>query len=275
VLKTRADERYPAASASYVAWSQAPKAHPIRFAAFARRIGGGRVRLNAPGTLGLTYAGAIDGKRIVYRQHRNAHAPADLKLFNLATRKRSNPPPGVNTRRQEKSASLSGNWLLFTRETTAFPTEKIILFNLATRKAIKLDAAKGRHNYVGSGTVEGSYATWSRCAGAHCNVYVYDIASKTKVAVPNPLNRPQYADSVTAAGVVYFAESRNLNCGSNGEIWRYPLGGSREKLVSLPRGHDVAVTDPLFTADGSTTLFYDNFRCRADRADIFKLSLAP
>jgi hypothetical protein len=272
VLKTRANELYPGASGSHLVWSQAPKAHPLAFTAYARKTGGRRIRLNAPGTLGLTSAGSIDGTRVVYRQHRNATTPANLKFFNLATRKRSNPPRGVNTKRQEKNASISGNWLLFTREALNPYVAKVILFNLATRQSITLDAARGRRQYASSGTVQGNYASWAKCTNVpNCDVHVYDIASKTNSAIPNPLNRSQYAASVTADGVVYFGESKNINCGSDGAIWRYPLNGTREKLLSVPRGHDIAMTSPV-VANGHTTLFFDNFRCRTDRADIFKLS---
>ena len=85
---------------------------------------------------------------------------------------------------------------------------------------------------------------------------------------------------MTAAGGVYFAESRNINCGSDAALWRYRLGGSRTKLWSFPRRHDTSTTSPLVHDDGSTTLYYDNIRCHAGisdivKSDIFRLSLGP
>jgi hypothetical protein len=102
---------------------------------------------------------------------------------------------------------------------------------------------------------------------------VYNTVTRAKLSVPNPLRRSQYAVSTTAAGVVYFAESRSIDCGSALGLWRYPLGGTRTKLLSLPRGRDVSELSPLLNPDGSTTLFYDEFQCRTLTSDIFKLSL--
>jgi len=276
VLATPALELQPAAGGPYFAWTEAPRAHPTRFNAYARSEGQRRFMLNARGTRGFTTGGAIDGTRLVYGQRPSTTKPGDLKLFDLVTRTRSNPPAGVNTRRNhEASGSLSGDWLLFFSETLSTSTERIVLFNLVTLEARQLDIARGRA-YVQSGSVRGGYATWIKCPrSTRCNAYVYDIATRAKLRVPNPLRKSQYAASITAAGVVYFAESRSVDCGSSLALWRYPLGGTRTKLLSLSRGYDVSDLSPLVNVNGSTTLFYDRFRCRTGASDIFKLALAP
>jgi hypothetical protein len=271
-LKTAGDEREPAVDGSYLAWTEAPRAHPDRFRAYARKGGKPRFRVNRRGTVGFTWGGAIDGKRLVYGQARNARAQSDLKFFDLASRKRTGPPAGVNTARIENGASLSGDWLLFRREKRARSSFRIILFNPVTKEAITLDAAHLRR-YAQPGNVGGNYATWIRCRRfTFCTTFVYDIAAGTRSRVPNPSHRAQYAASITAGGVVYFAESDGGNCGAHIALWRYPLGETRTKLISLPRDRDPLVTSPLVAA-GGTTLFFDGINCRTSRGDIFKLPL--
>jgi hypothetical protein len=252
VLATRAVEAQPAAGGLYLAWIEAPGVRSTRFNAYARLEGQPRFRLNAPGTQGFTTGGAIDGARLVYGQVKGRR-PGDLMLFDLVTRTRSSPPTGVNTRRSHESGgSLSGDWLLFTRGTRATLTARIVLFNLATGEARQLDIARGK-TIVGAGAVRGGYATWVKCRRpTRCDTYVYDIA----------------------AGVVYFVESRRADCRPGvAAIWRYPLGGTQTRLLSLPRGRDPSDLSPLVNADGSTTLFYDSIRCRTGASDILKLVL--
>jgi len=274
VLATGADERYPAATDSFLAWAEAPKLHPHRFNVYVRPHGRPRFKANVRGTVGFVGAGAIDGTTLVYAQRPSFHAQADLKFLDLTTRTRSNPPGGVNTEQPEGAASLAGNWLLFSRGTPSTFTQRIILFNLATHKTKQLAVARGA-SYAQPGIVEGNYASWIECRNnRHCNAYVYDIAARSTRRLPNPLRRSQYAVAVTAAGVVYFAESRNINCGRDAALWRYPLGGTRTKLLSFPHNRDVADLDPVVNGT-TTTLFYDRFHCRTDTADIFKLALGP
>ena len=274
VLHSRASELQPAVATGLLAWTQAPSAHPNRYAAYARSDGKHRFRLNPRGTLGFTASGAIDGMTIVYQQRRSFNGPGNMKLFDLATHKRRDPPPGVNTRRHEKGGALFGDWLLFTRESSS--RDQVILFNLVTREARQLDVARGNASFGSGGSLRGSYAAWAKCRRpSRCQTYVYDIASRAKLRVPNPRHRSQYAVSVTSAGVVYFAESRNINCGREVGLWRYPLGGARTRLLSLSGGHDLSTTSPVVDSSGTTSLFYDRFVCRTNRSDVFKLKLAP
>ena len=275
VRATKADERQPAAAPGLLAWTEAPRAHRLRFGAYVRRDGGPRIRLNPRGTVGFTSGGAIDGTRVVFEQRRRFRSPGDLKVFDLATRRVGDPAPGVNTPEHEKGASLSGRWLLFTRISNT--TDEVVLLDLITGRTRRLAAAEGRAS-ADSGTVAGNYAAWIKCPRrTRCNAYVADITTGAVTRVPNPRRRSQYAVSVTAAGVVYFAESRSIDCGSGLALWHYRLGADRLKLVSLPRGRDVSTTSPLVNADGSTTLFYDSVRfrprCRDLGSDIVKIEV--
>ena len=276
VRATRAVEQQPAAGIAFFAWTQEPRPSSGRETVYATPAGQPRFRVSTLGARAFTASGAIDdvtGRTLVYgeRPRSRPDGPGDLWFFDLATRVRSSPPAGVNTSRHEWGASLSGQWLLFARSTFSTSREEIMLWNVATGQAIRLDVTRG-NKYAQPGSVRGNYATWIKCPTfAHCNAYVYDIARGTKHAVPNPLGRSQYAVSVTAAGAVYFTESRNINCGRGAALWRYQLGGARTRLLPFRRGRDVAVTSPVVNPDGSTSLFYDRFVCRTATSDIFRL----
>ena len=279
VLTTRANETQPAAGGPYLAWTESSRAHPLRADAYARRAGQPRFKLNPHGTVGFTSAGAIDGTRIVYQQRSSPYSTGVLKFFDLATRKRSKAPPGVNTPGEQCCASLSGRWLLFERGTVqgfrhGRPPQRVILFDLVTMRARQLDVAPKR-GFVEPGTVRGNYASWGKCLPGGCHGYVYNIATGKTVRIPSPSQRPEYALAVTANGIVYFAESKNSDCGSDATLWRYPLGGARNRLLSFPHGIDVSTVDPFVNTDGSTTLLYDRIRCKPVESDIFKLSLGP
>jgi hypothetical protein len=276
VLATAAIESQPAAAAGWLAWSESPRTRPTQVSVYARATGQPRLRLNAPGTIAFTTGGAIDGTNVVYSERLDLDQPGDLRFFDLGTGARTDPPAGVNTARaHEWGGARSGDWLLFERETIATSTERIILFNLRTGQAKQLDVTSGRA-YAQTGGMRGNYATWIRCSRqTRCTTYVHDIAAGTTVAVPNPSKRAQYAASVTATGVVYFAESRDINCGANVALWRYPVGGTRTKLLSIARGRDVSEMSALRNPDGSTSLFFDRYVCRTGAADILRLEVAP
>lgn len=270
VRTTRATEIEPTAAPGYLAWSQNSAAHPNRFNVFVKRGGASPARVNPSGSTAFLWGGAIEGDTMVYSQFARGAGTADLKLFNLVTRVRANPPAGVNTRFSENGASLSNEWLLFRRTSFATSTERIILHNVVTHDARLLAVTRGRA-YAQPGNVAGDWATWFTCTTfAHCRAHRYNIPAKTQVAVPNPSSRSQYAVSVTDAGTVYFAESGNVNCGAGRGLWRFRQG-TRARLFAFGSNQDPAVSFPLVNADGSTSVFYDRFSCRTGASDLYKV----
>lgn len=273
VLATRANELEPAASAGYFAWTFAARLHPRRFDVYARAFGGTKFKVNAAGTRGFAHNNSIEGTTLVYQQRPRLAALGNLVFFDLATKTRSSPPAGINTRHHECCASLSGDWLLFFRANVRTGVESIRLVNLMTGELRILDSAARPPFYFTPGAVAGDYVTWLRCPRATlCRIWRYQISSRARVLVPNPFLKARYALSNTAEGTVYFAESGNVLCGAGRRLWRWdPLGG-RRALFRFPRNRDPAISNPLVRADGSTTIYYDRSNCRTGISDVYKVT---
>jgi hypothetical protein len=272
VLDSPAYEVEPYIGNGYFAWAQASEAHPARFNVYALPDAGSRFKVNPKGTVG--FATDIDSTTLVFSQRPRPSAPGNVRFYDLVGRTASNPPAGVNTRRyREAGGKLFGNSLLFARLSGS--AVKIFLFDLVTHERKLLDSI-ARPGYAQTGDVDGGLAAWIKCKRfAHCNTFVYDLAAETKTRVPNPQRRSQYAASLADDGTVYFGESTNIDCGNSLAIWRWDVGGAREKLFGFQSGRDIAVTTPVENLDGSTTIYYDRFNCNTGAADIFKTTVTP
>jgi hypothetical protein len=275
VIQTAAVELQPAASAGYLAYSRSTIAHPKRVALLVKPDGASSFRVNPRRT--IAYAGSIDGTTLVYAQRPQRGGRGDIKFYDLVSRTRSNPPAGVNTARHEGQPHLSGEWLLFarSRRRNLSSPRRILLRNLVTEEQRQLDF--GDNAYVQVGGLAGNYASWTRCRRLrHCNTWLYDIGAGTKVRIPNPLDRSQFAASVTPDGTVYYAESRTILCSATKVVrfWRQPPAASRELLARLRGGKDTAVTSPVAQLDGSVDLFFDRFNGTCAKADIYKIPVA-
>lgn len=274
VINTLRVELEPAAAAGYVAYSRDSARHPDRFNLIVKPDAASSFRVNPRGTVG--FSGSIDGTMLVYGQRGISGGLGDIKLYDLTTRTRSNPPAGINTARHEAQASLSGDWLVFarSRRLSLSSPRRFILRNLVTSEQRQLDF--GDDAYVQGGGLAGNYVSWTRCRHpTRCATWLYDIAAELKTRLPNPLAKSQFAASVTDDGTVYYAESGTINCSRRKVVrfWRQPLTGSRELLAVLPRGRDTGSTSPVTLLDGSVDLFFDRFNPRCTKSDIYKVPI--
>src|SRR3972149_6590711 len=123
----------------FLAWQQNTRERPGHYDVFARPIGGGTAfRVNAAGTNGAN--GGIEGDLLVYPEF--GGGASDLKFFDLASKDRSPPPRGINTREWEYWPSISGQWILFGR-LAGNGAREIILYDLSTRDATTLAQLRG------------------------------------------------------------------------------------------------------------------------------------
>lgn len=280
------DEVDPSASDGYLVWTADTEARPFRYHSYVMADGGAPVRINPAGT--QSPAVSIDGDTIVYQEDTNDPFDEDLWFFDPVTETRAAPPHGVNTPKSEYEPSLSGNWLLFTRDNgNRVPLSeawvKVVLFDLSTGTHTVLKTLPRPYvsNSLISGQVNGNWATFESCRvrfdGAeysNCQVFLYDIsAGGDAVKIANP-GVQQYAGSVSSDGTVYLVRTRNRDhyvCGSNTKLVRVPVGGPGVVIASLPDGKDSYSTFALDETDGSTTLYFDRFPCRTNVGGIFRI----
>lgn len=275
VRTTRALETQPSAVRGYLAWTQRPNADSEAYTVYLKPAGAAKRRVNAKGTKGFTTGGAVDESGTTVAFGQRVDAVGNVKLYDIATRRRRNPPAGVNTRRgHEWGASISGDWLLFGRGRCC-ESMKVLLFNLATGEKRRLASATGG-TLLQPEDVTGRYATFTRCVSfKHCRVVRYDIRTKRSTVLPNPNDRSQFGSSVLADGTVFYGESGNIaTCRSRLRLFRQPMSGSRQRLETLGEGLSIATTSPQPLAGGRVALHYDPARCDGLRADIHRAIVA-
>lgn len=283
------DEVDASASDGYLVWTADTEARPFRYHSYVMADGGDPVRINPAGT--VSPAVSIDGDTIVYQEDTNDPFDEDLWFFDPVTETRTAPPDGVNTPKSEYEPSLSGSWLLFTRDNgNRVPLSdawvKVVLFDLSTgaQRVLKTLPRPYISNSLISGQVNGNWATFESCRVrrdgyeySNCQVFLYDIsAGGEAVKVANP-GVQQGAGAVSSDGTVYFARARNRDhfvCGSHTKLVRMPVGGPRVVIASLPDGKDSYSTFAFDETDGSTTLYFDRFPCRTNVGGIYRIQNA-
>jgi hypothetical protein len=266
LLRTTADEERPAAAGGYLVWMQNSTHERRHFDVYARRGTGRPWKVNVPGTQART--GGIDGTTLVYEEI--AHGHSDLRLYDLAHRRRLGAPRGVNTRKPETNPSLSRPWLLFVRIDYERGVYRVLLRNLRTGRQIQVEALGGHNPFVDAGQVNGRYAVWASCPDGACDVYRYDIKTRRHLKMPNKdrYQHPQYGPSVLADGTVYFGRSGS-NCGSSVKLVRY-FHGSARTLLTLPPGQDFAASYAA-RSGGRVSVLYDRAVCSTRRFDVYKV----
>jgi len=267
------NEATPAAGGAYFSWAKSRRGRLHTYDVWAQQEGQAPFKVNAPGTSG--WSGGIDGSRLVYQQVRRGRS--DIRFFDLTTRRRSNAPAGVNSKRWEWRPTISGDWLLYGRGVVfGASTQSVVLRNLVTGEQRVLDSLRSRSGMIQAGQVSGNYAAWMKCNPAPtCNVYRYDIVTATTTQIPTT-GQVLYAPSVTPAGTTYYGRS-DPQCGEKAELVKTTLDGATIVLYSLPSGQDFSVTHAaeLVTLPPSpfttTRIYYDRAICSSGRTDIYRI----
>jgi hypothetical protein len=272
IFKTRRpDELAYAESDEYEAWGTVERQD--RFRVYARKKGERRHRVHSASYDAAM--GGVDGNRLVYQEIRFLRARSNIRLYDIATKRRTNPGRRVNSRLWEYWPSISGEWILFFRTNLDATRRWAFLYNMSTNQRRQLQATRGQRNGLFGGQVsvseEGAFATWTRCARRTCNVFRYNIKTGTRSKIPNPGRRVQYAAGVDPSGTVYYARS-GFRCGRNVGLWKHSPGGSPAKLVSLPRNIDLARGFVHRNVGaGRNQYSFDRLNCRTFRSDIFQI----
>ena len=273
VKATTRNENTPSASAEYLAWSKSRRGKPTTFDVYAQPTGGAPFKVNAPGTVG--WAGGIDGTRLAYQQVWKKNS--DIRFFDLLARRRSSPS-GVNTKRWEWRATISGDWLLFGRgRIFNRALQQVILRNLVTHEQRVLDSIHNKNGMLQAGQVNGNFAVWMKCnPSPSCSVYRYDITARTTTPMPSS-GQVQYGPSVTPIGTTYYGRS-GPSCGASAELVKTTIDGATELLYTLPAGKDFFSSFALAVPSKPppppvtiTRVYFDLATCHPDREDIYSL----
>jgi len=267
------NEQSPAATADWFAWAKSRQSVTSAFDVWAQHGTDPAFKLNARNTQG--YPGGIDGTRLVYQQITDIDS-ADLRLYDLAQRRHLPLPAGVNTKRWECCATLSADWLLFTRGSPETRQLQLILLrNLVTGEQRVLDHLRNPKGVLSAGQVNGNFAVWWRCNPyPRCKIVRYDLTARTAQALPVPRGKDVYGPSVSPSGTVYYVQSRR-GCGKTVQLVKQPLIGPGEVLFTMS-GRDIGVTYVLMLDSKppgrvlTTRVYFDRTVCRTGRWDIYR-----
>jgi hypothetical protein len=179
----------------------------------------------------------------------------------------------VNTTRWEYEPAVSGRWLLFARlnRAAAPDVRRIILDNLVTKQRTVLAIFKGSAaiGTLESPEINGDWVTWTSMGGRYTrsSVHRYQISTGRSYRIRHPAGKLDYLSSIGADGTVYFLRSGSA-CGNHVTFESYSPGGVLTRLGSMLAGRDGG--DEMFVVaqvDGSTSLYFDSYRCTASNAN--------
>lgn len=273
IRATRLLEERPVSGSGYLAWAQNSRRHPRLYKVYAR-YGAGKPFLVNRRFQG--FPGSISGKILAYQEFAPARGVSSIRFYDLQRRRHVAVARGVNSSLWEWRPSLSGDWLLFSRNDGR--SESVILLNIRTRSQVELDRGRMRSdgNYGIAGQVNGNFAVWHRCPRGDrpCVVFRFDLTTRVKTPLAPPLGFIHYAPSVAADGTTYLVRSEYA-CGVSVELWRYPLAGGPVSLLGLPAGRDISNTyvETRIGPRGTINdVYHDRGSCDVNRFDLWTYS---
>jgi hypothetical protein len=229
---------------------------------FVQQAGGRPVRINPPGTSGIT--GGLDRGRIVY-QELDGHG-SHLRLFDLRSRRFLSLPaslerlPGIVWK-----PTLSGRYLLFGRLRGGWD---ILLADLRSGRTILLQRNRAHAGYAVPGQVNGGFAVWTWCSEQACSIWEYTIRTGRRRLIPvgDVYRHGVEGPSVAPDGTVYYGKG-GLTCGSDVVLFRYRAGKRSVAIAALPRGTDFQYSYAE-RLHGGVRLLFDRYDCRRKRSEI-------
>ena len=260
VLATNRNEFDGTAEDGYLAYTRSRAGHPSQFDVYLKPPALERIKVNAGGTQAyhpsLDLENATLGDALVFVQR--SGGDADIKIWDVDSGGRSNPPVGVNSQVAESKPSLDDDHLLFGRgPQNRTYIARVILFNLVTEASLVVDTAPAEGT-VYPGTVNGDWATWTECSPTDCRAWRYQISTEEKTEVPSGA-RLIYTSAVGEDGTVWFVQS-GRGCGANVKIRRHEIDSAPTTLVDFPSGIDAGISD-LDDSGETRRLYFSRVNC--------------
>jgi hypothetical protein len=271
VLATSLNEFDGTAEDGYLAYTQSRPGHPRRFDVYLKPPGLARIKVNAGGTQAyhptLDIGNATLGDALVFVQL--GEDDANLKIWDVDSGGRSNPPVGVNSEAAESKPSLDGKYLLFGRgPANRTYIARVILFDLESNTPLVVDTAPAEGS-VYPGTVNGEWATWTECGLSDCRAWRYHIPTAEKTEVPSGA-KLIYSSAIGEDGTVWFVKS-GLGCGTNVKIRRQEVGVAPTTLVDFPSGIDALISD-LNDSGAARRLYFSRVNCSRKDWNIYRVA---
>src|SRR6476469_6838428 len=193
-------EIYSAADGTYLSFTRNSSGHPKDYALYLQALAGGPVtRVNPEKTRG--FPGGFDGTSMIYQQVNRGQS--DIKMYDVNSHVRSNPPAGINTTEWEFSAGITPDWILFVR--SGHNSDRVMLYDRSSGGVpTQLDSVAWNRTgtaYMDSAQINGNFAVWTRCTAKFtCRVKVRDLVAGTTKTIPTPVGKLDYASSVGSDG---------------------------------------------------------------------------
>lgn len=251
-------EGAPTSHGGWLGWTQDSRRDASHRNLFVQRGTQAPVRVNAPGTQGLS--GGLAGHRVYYAQKFRDRNPRIIR-FDPVTGDRTPLPPKVNHRRHREyplccggpsdhkhrmlssvrgNVTVSGPWLLYSGYLhdldDDFLYDTVMLYNRVNHELRTITSNPGDGGVTYAGQVNGRYATywWSgRCGGEE--VYRYDLKTKRTVSLPLPAD-DVWDPGVSADGTAYYVhrpEGGPAGGPYTYELVRQPIGAPVEVVTTL------------------------------------------
>jgi hypothetical protein len=200
---------------------------------------------------------------------------SDIKMYDVNSRVRSNPPVGINTTEWEFSAGITPDSIVFVR--SGHNSERAMLYDRSSGGVpTQLDSIawnRGGTAYMDRAQINGDFAVWTRCiAKFTCRVKVRDLGAGTAKTITTPVGKLHYASSVGSDGTVYLARSGH-GCGLGTRLRSVSAAGVDSVLVEFSSGVEAWSTSAHSTGT-SDDVYYSRYRCSAGalHADLYKVT---
>lgn len=257
---------------TYLTFTRNSTAHPKDYALYLQaRAGGPVTRVNPLSSRG--YPGGIDGNTMIYQQVTSGQS--DLRMYDMTTQARTNPPAGINTTDWEYFPAITPDYILFLR--SGHNADKVMLYDRHAGGApTQLDIVNWNAAgtaYMFAAQMNGNYATWTKCTKATvCHVRVYDLAAGTTRTIVTPTGKLDYAGSVGTDGTVYLVRS-GPKCGQEVRLRAISPLGVDTLLVQFAAGVDVTETSTHSTGTSDEVL-YGKYKCSAgsSHTDLYRVT---
>ena len=270
VLTAGVSEEDPAVSGDYLVWDQNSAGQKKHFNAF-MRFNGVTTRLNPIGT--RAWSGGIDGTTIVYQQANAAATQSSIMMFDAVTHKRSAPPAGVNKPSWEFNPTISGNWLLFGRQSGQhYRRSQVILRSLTSKTSFVLADVSTSGYVVYPGQVNGNWVVWGRCGPSSCSVYRRNIATRVSNKLVNTLQRDKYEfdPAVAVNGTAYYVHSGQY-CGQRVRLVKHGVGTPETVLTGFNNGVGLGQLTAAPNPVSGTDVYFTKIRCALNSSDVYKV----